>query len=217
MTDQMAIKLAICLALFTGFLMAVIKLLEWRRRPETRPCKWFGHDRKYVAIKICGCVASNDPNASGRGFNCAHNHQIGDKGIYIARWVCTRCPEMVEECLGRDKDWMIEHGKLVPNVKRWANWSQDPPPPNNEAARQKLKEIKERIEAQERKDRFLCGACNSEHELDPEKCPKVTVKTEPAKDKVTCDTCGWVHTGPCNPARHCDRCKAEHTGSCPAL
>jgi hypothetical protein len=200
MTDLMAIKLAICLALFTGLLMIVIKILEWRRRPETRPCKWFGHDRKYVAIKICGCVASDDPNASGRGFNCAHNHKIGDKGIYIVRWICTRCPEMVEECLGREKDWMIEHGKLVPNVKRWANWSQDPPPPNNDAARQKLKEIQERIEAQKK--------------ADPE---PVTVKVEPAKDKVTCDTCGWVHTGPCNPARHCDRCKAEHTGSCPAL
>lgn len=207
MTDMMALKLAICLALFVGLLMIVFKLLEWRRRPETRPCKWFGHDRKYVALRTCGCVASNSPEASGRGFNCDHNHQIGDKGIYIARWVCTRCPEMAEECLGRMKDWMIEHGKLVPNVKKWANWSQDPPPPDMTAARKKLEEIQKRIS-----DKYLCGVCNTEHEKEPEKCPKyVAVKTEVVK--VTCDTCGWVHTGPCNPQKPC-HCGAVHTGPC---
>jgi len=200
MTDLMAIKLAICLALFTGLLMLVIKLLEWRRRPETRPCQWFGHDRKYVAIKISGCVPYDSPESNGRPFVCGHGHKVGDQGIYIARWICTRCPEMVEECLDNKKDWMIEHGKLVPNVKRWANWSQDPPPLDSSAARKKLEEIKARLEEQKK--------------VDPE---PVTAKVEPVKDKVTCDTCGWVHTGPCNPVRPCDRCKADHTGSCPAL
>ena len=196
MNDQMAIKLAICLALFTGLLMVVIKLLEWRRRPETRPCKWFGHDRKYVAIRLSACVPATSPEASGRGFPCDHNHQIGDKDITIARWVCRRCPEMKEECFGRGKDWKIEHERVVPDVKKWANWSVEPPNP----AREKLKEIQKRIED---KEKYLCGACNTEHERDPEKCPKV-IKALLDGDKAST-------------LRYCDRCKAEHTGSCPAL
>ena len=188
MTDPMAIKLAICLALFTGLLMAVIKLLEWRRHPETRPefirlalCRWLGHAKYYVALKTTDCVLLTDPRSNGKPFTCGHSHKVGEKNIYIARWACRRCPILKEECLDNKQDWKIEHERLVPDVKKWANWSEPLPDPN-EAARKKLQEIKARLEAQKKEDPEL-----------------VTVKVEPAKDKVTCDTCGWVHTGPCNP------------------
>jgi hypothetical protein len=72
---------------------------------------------------MSGCVALASPESSGRKFPCDHDHKIGEKGIYLARWVCRRCPAMTEECLGVGKDWTIEHEKLVPDVKKWANWS----------------------------------------------------------------------------------------------
>ena len=220
MTDMMALKLAICLAIFTGLLMVVFKLWEWRRRPETRPCKWFGHDRKYVAIRLSACVASDSPEASGRGFPCTdHNHKIGDKNITIARWVCRRCPVMEEECFNKGKDWKIEHERIVPDVKKWANWSQPLPDPS-EAARQKLKELQERLDKSE---------------------GQITVKTEIVKKENYCTTCGWNHDGPCLPPpppaptppvneeklkadlealrkdgelRDCAQCGAQHTGPC---
>jgi hypothetical protein len=201
MTDPMAIKLAICLALFTGLLMVVIKLLEWRRHPETRPefirlalCRWLGHAKYYVALKTTDCVSPTDPRSNGKLFTCGHGHKIGEKNIYIARWACRRCPILNEECLENKQDWKIEHERLVPDVKKWANWSEPLPDPN-EAARKKLKEIQERIA-----------------KLGP---PLITVKTELVN--AACGTCGWIHAGSCNLVRNCDRCKAEHTGSCPAL
>lgn len=196
---MMALRIAIGVLAATGLLMIAVRLLIWQWRPSTRPCKWFGHDRRYVAIRLSACVRADSPEASGRGFPCDHNHQIGDKDITIARWVCRRCPEMKEECFGRGKDWKIDHERVVPDVKKWANWSQDLPDPSA-TARQKLKEVQERIA----------------HYKESE---GITVKTELAKDKEYCKTCGWCHAGPCNPAselRYCDRCKAEHTGSCPA-
>lgn len=208
MTDAMALKVAITLALFTGLLIGVIQLLVWRRRPETRPafirealCRWFGHDKYYVAIKISDCVLLTDPRSNGKPFTCGHGHKVGEVNIYIARWACRRCPILQEECLGNKQDWKIEHERLVPDVKKWANWSQPLPDPN-EAARQKLKEIQERILApltpQEKIDRTLLA-----HD----------VKVELVKDKNYCHTCGWNHDGPCNPQKPC-HCGAIHTGPC---
>jgi len=187
---MMALKISLVILVSVAFAMVAVRLLVWQWRPQTRPCKWFGHDRRYVAIRLSACVRADSPEASGRGFPCSHNHQIGDKDITIARWVCRRCPEMAEECFGRLKDWKIEHERVVPDEKKWANWSQDPSP-----ARQKLEEIKKRIEDRQK---YLCGACNTEHERDPEKCPKVQKKLE-------------------SDLHYCERCNAEHTGSCPAL
>jgi hypothetical protein len=116
----MILKIAGMLAL----IMIAVRILIWQWRPHTRPCNWFGHDKKYVAIKVSGCVPLNDPTSNGRPFTCDHGHKIGDKGIYIARWVCRRCPVMKEDCLGTGQDWTIEHEKLVPDVKKWTNWSQ---------------------------------------------------------------------------------------------
>ena len=196
---MMALKISLVILVSVAFAMVAVRLLVWQWRPQTRPCKWFGHDRRYVAIRLSACVRADSPEASGRGFPCSHNHQIGDKDITIARWVCRRCPEMKEECFGRGKDWKIEHERVVPDVKKWANWSQPLPDPN-QAAREKLKEIQKRIEDRQK---YLCGACNTEHERDPEKCPKV-IKVLMDGDKASI-------------LRYCDRCKAEHTGSCPAL
>lgn len=192
---MITLRIALASAAAVVLALVLLRIWIWQTRPSTRPCKWFGHDKKYVALRTCGCVASTSPEASGRGFNCDHNHQIGDKGIYIARWICRRCPEMVEECLGKSRDWKIEHERLVPDEKKWANWSQNSP---NEAAREKLKEIQERVEHYNKSE-------------------GITAKAELVKKENYCEICGWNHDGPCNPTRYCDRCKAEHTGSCPAL
>ena len=75
------------------------------------PCA-FRHDKAWVAIRFtgsCPCIYHN-----GRAF--------------VARWVCRRCPQMGEKCLGRNgggMDWKIEHEQLVPDQKRWANWGKD--------------------------------------------------------------------------------------------
>lgn len=161
----MMLRIAACAAVVLAAIMFAIRILIWQWRPHTRPCSWFGHDKKYVAIKCCGAISMSDPNSNGRPFPCDHKHKIGDQGIYIARWVCRRCPMMVEECLGTGKDWTIEHETLVPDVKKWTNWSQNPRPviEASKEAREKLQEIQKR--------------------LDTEKCA------------AYCEGCGLMHTG----------------------
>ena len=235
-------RISLYIALFTGLLMVVIKLLTWRRRPETRPCSWFGHDKRYVAIKTYNVVALNDPTSDGKPLTCGHKHKIGDKGIYSARWACKRCPVLGEDCLGNDQDWTIRQEQLVPDVKKWANWSQNPPPANNDAAREKLKEIQKRLgppppaEDQPRLSDFLTPQEKIDRTLlahDVAAPDPVVVKTELVKAKNYCQTCGWNHDGPCNPTpksvdgcpvcdtlsddkklRHCHQCGAQHTGPC---
>ncbi len=120
-------RIAVCAAVGLFALMLALRILVWQWRPHKRPCWLFGHDKKYVALKVSGCVPANSPESSGRGFPCGdeHNHKMGDKGIYLARWSCRRCPVLGEECLGDGQDWTIEPEQLVPDVKKWANWGQE--------------------------------------------------------------------------------------------
>lgn len=119
------LRLAVVAAVGLVALMLALRILIWQWRPQTRPCSWFGHDKKYVAIKTVGCVALSDPTSNGKPFTCGHKHQIGEKNIYSARWACRRCPVMGEDCLDSKQDWTIEHERVVPDVKKWANWSQE--------------------------------------------------------------------------------------------
>lgn len=149
-----------------GLILLAVRIFVWQWSPRTRPCKLFGHDKKYVAIRTYSVVALNSPNSNP--LTCSHGHKIGEKGIYEARWSCRRCPLMGEDCLGKKQDWTIEHEKLVPDVKKWTNWSQNPPSPPEPptAAREKLAQIQKR--------------------LDTEKCA------------AYCEGCGLMHTGgPC--------------------
>lgn len=100
-------------------------LLRWR---TNRPCWLYGHDKRYLALRTTGCVSASHPNADGRGFSCMrvypfHKHQDGDRNIYIVRWGCRKCPALGEDCLDNKQDWRIEHEALVPDTKKWANWS----------------------------------------------------------------------------------------------
>lgn len=100
-----------------------LKIIGWKRNHVNRPCWFFGHDKQWLAIKTVGCVSGSDPNANGEPFTCGHRHYVGEKGIYQARWSCRRCPKLGEDCLDSDQDWTIEHEELVPDVKKWTNWS----------------------------------------------------------------------------------------------
>jgi hypothetical protein len=98
-----------------------VKLIQWRR---TRPCWLYGHDRRWLAIRAAGVCK---PGESGGMWPAnhyveEHKHVHGDT-VYIGRWACRRCPKMGETCLGADQDWTIEHEALVPDTKKWANWS----------------------------------------------------------------------------------------------
>jgi hypothetical protein len=39
----------------------------------------------------------------------------------LMRWFCDACNSMGEHCWEKTGSWKLEHGKIVPDEKRWAN------------------------------------------------------------------------------------------------
>lgn len=127
-----------CIYIFSLTLASMIgvSILKWNRFPEKRPCWLFDHDKRYLAMKEIkleqdwhGCSnhqyrvtvteCSTIPNTYRLEWRA---HKKGEL-IYYARWSCRRCSEMGEECFGSKQDWKIEHEQVVPDTKKWANWS----------------------------------------------------------------------------------------------
>jgi hypothetical protein len=40
---------------------------------------------------------------------------------FLMRWFCDACNSMGEHCWEKTGSWKLEHGKIVPDEKRWAN------------------------------------------------------------------------------------------------
>jgi hypothetical protein len=97
------------------------------------PCKYNGHDKRWVAIRTAKCVRGDRTYATDAERLASqwpenhreqqHDHPLAST-VYIARWACRTCPKMGEDCIGHEQDWKIEHEQLVPDTKKWANWSQ---------------------------------------------------------------------------------------------
>lgn len=89
----------------------VVSLIVWAVRDAARndPCFW-SHDKRFVSIRDLA--------------RCGHTVDWTQSGSHLqdARWLCTRCPSMGEDCIDKQGVWMIHQGALVPDEKRWASW-----------------------------------------------------------------------------------------------
>lgn len=47
--------------------------------------------------------------------------EITDAHRFLMRWFCDACNSMGEHCWDKTGEWKLEHGKIVPDEKRWAN------------------------------------------------------------------------------------------------
>lgn len=99
------------------------------RFSKSRPCWFFGHQKKHLSIErrvfletgICG--RPDHPRA--------HKYLGVEAVCFVTKWVCSKCQEMGLFCVGEEKDgaWTIEHGKIVPDEKAWAQWDNSKPKP----------------------------------------------------------------------------------------
>ena len=46
--------------------------------------------------------------------------EITDHHRFHMRWFCDACNEMGEHCWDETGEWKLEHGRIVPDAKRWA-------------------------------------------------------------------------------------------------
>ena len=110
----------------------IVGIVKYR---SARPCRFKGHDKEYVAgrdenIHACcegvedheNCRSRCDPKEK-----CDRGH--GTFKVQFFRWVCRRCRYMGQSQRfkpNRNGYLKIENGRLVSDVKRWANFGKKP-------------------------------------------------------------------------------------------
>jgi hypothetical protein len=85
-----------------------------------RTC-FFGHrEKRFLSMDYNGAK-----NAQGvfipRCMCFSNNGSPTDRYRFRMRWFCDGCNEMGEHCWDKTGEWKLEHGKIVPDEKRWAN------------------------------------------------------------------------------------------------
>lgn len=107
--------LALQFFVFALIVLVVNLIALWVRHGiRTNPC-FFSHAHRYIAIV--------DINFCMHAVPWSHN----GSHLQLVRWVCERCPSMGESCVSYEGVVKIEHGKLVPDEKRWATWKDNGP------------------------------------------------------------------------------------------
>lgn len=117
------LALAVALGSSAAILTLFLLIRHWVQNPDDRPCLFFGHSRRWLALKTRDL--KQDWNCNDHWHNNISSSHLAYVRVYIGRWVCRRCPTLGETCLGGGQDWKIEHEELVPDTKKWANWSED--------------------------------------------------------------------------------------------
>lgn len=99
-----------------GMIVALALIKLWNKKP----CWLRGHDKKHLSIEVRTWTSGTCKRPSHR----YHGGYVTQFPCYITKWVCEKCDAMDYFCVGEAKDgaWTIEHGKVVPDEKAWAQW-----------------------------------------------------------------------------------------------
>lgn len=96
---------------------AVVSLIRLLRR---KSC-FLGHRHKlFIAMDYHGY--KNPQGIFIERCRCfSVSGEATDKHRFVMRWFCDACDSMGEHCWDKTGSWKLEHGKIVPDEKRWAN------------------------------------------------------------------------------------------------
>ena len=115
-----------------GVFGLIVGILKYR---SARPCRFKGHDKEYVGAQeqeIHSCCSGVDYHKSECTRRCPDDdcdYDCGEFKLQVFRWACRRCPKLGQynHFKPKNKGYLkIENGKLVPDVKRWANFGEKP-------------------------------------------------------------------------------------------
>lgn len=106
----------IVLGVFTFFVIAALIRMIW-----TKTCFFRHRQKRFLTMDLHGKV-----NAQGIGVprcRCWASTECDptDYHRFLMRWFCDACASMGEHCWDKTGEWKLEHGKIVPDEKRWAN------------------------------------------------------------------------------------------------
>jgi hypothetical protein len=95
---------------FAFFAIAALIRIVW-----TKTCFFRHRQKRYIAMDY-------------RGRNTAQGVYIGQCRCwdtfnchrFAMRWFCDACKQMGEHCWDKTGEWKLEHGKIVPDEKKWA-------------------------------------------------------------------------------------------------
>jgi len=78
---------------------------------------WWGHKKRYLAIE------KSKKNCDKFWHRC-HDEYSSNEFTHKARWVCDRCDGMGTDCIIAKGEWMIEHGEVISDTKKWSNFGE---------------------------------------------------------------------------------------------
>jgi len=111
----------------TGFIVGLVLTEALRRFWRKKPCWFFGHDKKYVALEKWSWSrgdCTNDSHPTHLDFEKKEKDGTPySVPCFIGRWVCTKCPTLGLKCIGSvyQGAWKIEQGEIAVDEKEWAN------------------------------------------------------------------------------------------------
>jgi hypothetical protein len=121
---ELAEKLIPWFWILSGVCLGVVFVEKLRQLFKRRSCWFFGHDKNYVAMSSSSFWKNGSCGMVGHPIHSYHEDgKRIDACCFIASWICTKCGKMELECVGSvfQGAWRIEHGKVVPDEKAWAD------------------------------------------------------------------------------------------------
>lgn len=95
-------------------------LLALLRTIRTKTCVLGHRQKRYLSMDLHGKY--NAQNLFVPRCRCwAGDCEFSDYHRFLMRWFCDACGSMGERCWDKTGEWKLEHGKIVPDEKRWAN------------------------------------------------------------------------------------------------
>jgi hypothetical protein len=100
---------------FTFFVIASLIRMVW-----TKTCFLRHRKKRFLTMEEHGKNNSQGVFI-GRCYCFGEDGKPTDTHRFLMRWFCDACDSMGEHCWDKTGEWKLEHGKVVPDEKRWAN------------------------------------------------------------------------------------------------
>ena len=108
--------LHVAFGVFGFFAVLALFRLIW-----TRTCLFHHRQKRFIAMDLHG--RKNEQGVDIPRCRCFGDPigTITDHHRFLMRWFCDVCTSMGEHCWDKTGEWKLEHGKIVPDEKKWAN------------------------------------------------------------------------------------------------
>lgn len=113
----MMIRLGVVLfGVFAFFAVVSLLRIIW-----TRTCLFHHRKKRFITMDLNGGVNAEGIQVPRCRCWAPEGRTYSDHHRFRMRWFCDACESMGEHCWDKTGEWKLEHGRIVPDEKKWAN------------------------------------------------------------------------------------------------